>query len=196
MIGHALEIVVKQLNAYIEQRRGHEDLVVLERLVDSKGDFTSRSVGKVCCSLVNMEEERIGKQQPVSNDGNGFAVRGNPDVLVNLYLLFAVNTPTDGQNSDAYLQGLRLLSLVVTFFQGKSLFTPQNTPGMHPGLRQLNLELHPLSLEHQNHLWAGLGAKYVPSALYKLRVVALRDDSAVPLGPAIQSIHISQGGDL
>jgi Pvc16 N-terminal domain len=192
MIGHALEIIVKELNAYIGQRRGHDDLVVMERLVDGKGDFTARTVGKVCCSLVNMEEERIVKHQAPVTDG--FGTRQNPNVMVNLYLLFAVNTPTDGSTHDAYLQGLRLLSLVVSFFQGKAQFTAQNTPDMHPALRQLSMELYPLTIENQNHLWAGLGAKYLPSALYKLRLVALRDDSATGLEPVISTIHIEQGG--
>src|SRR5687768_10188998 len=103
MIGHALDFIVKELNAYFVQSGERDDLVVLERLVNDKGETVAGN-GKVCCSLVNMEEERIGKQQTTKGDTSIYGVRKNPDIRVNLYLLFAVNTAPEG-----YLNGLHLL---------------------------------------------------------------------------------------
>ena len=195
MIGFAMSAIVSSLNAYMEQRVGVDGLVVLDRLVDEDGKFTQGD-GKICCSMVSMEEERIVKHQMPSGDGLGFGANRNPDILVNLYLLFSVNAGASGSQdrSGKYLQGLHLLSMVVAFFQGKPIFDPQNTPDLHPGLKQVSMELHPLSIENQNHLWAGLGAKYIPSALYKLRLVAIRDEAVVGLAPLITDIHIEQGG--
>lgn len=195
MIGYALSSIVAALNAYMEQRIGVESLVVMDRIVDEEGKFTQGD-GKICCSMVSMEEERITKQQASSGDGPGFGARRNPDILVNLYLLFSVNAAAQGSGDRQakYLQALNLLGMVMAFFQGKSVFTPQNTPDLHPNLKQVTMELHPLSIENQNHLWAGLGAKYIPSALYKLRLVAIRDEAVVGLEPIITTLTIEQGG--
>jgi hypothetical protein len=35
------------------------------------------------------------------------------------------------------------------------------------------VELYSLSLEQQNQLWGSLGAKYLPSAIYKVRLVVI-----------------------
>lgn len=193
MIGNALKMIVNELNAYIEQETGHDQLVVLERLVDEEGKFLVTG-GKVGCSLVNMEEERIARKGLSAQEGNGVAGRRPPDLLVNLYALFSVNTAPSTETNSNYWQGLELLAWVVRFFQGKPVFTHQNTPQMDPGLEQLSAELYPLSLENQNHLWAGLGAKYIPSALYKLRLVALRDAQRLSLESLVTTVSLEQGG--
>lgn len=189
MIEAALDLVVDELNAYVNGAEG-EPYVLLERLVNDDGKYIVGQ-GKVACTLVNMEEERIVKNKFPKHDAGDFQTKRNPDILLNLYVLFAVNTKI-GPGAKNYSNGLKLLSRIVAFFQGKSQFTPQNTPSMPSGLHRLNVELYPMTIESQNSLWAGLGAKYLPSALYKIRMVAISDDQQLTMEPLIQSLSIEQ----
>ncbi len=191
MIEAALDLIVDELNAYVNGAEG-EPYVLLERLVNDDGKYIVGQ-GKVAASLVNMEEERIVKNKFPKKEVGDLQAKRNPDVLLNLYVLFAVNTKI-GSDPKNYSNGLKLLSRIVAFFQGKNQFTHQNTPSMPDGLQQLNVELYPMSIENQNNLWAGLGAKYLPSALYKIRMVAISDQQQVDFSPLIQTLNIEHGG--
>ena len=184
MIGKALDFLATTLNQYIELRTGQEKRVVMKKVVNDEGKLTVGS-DVVVGSLVNIEEERIGKHQGVySRQQDGQVARQNPAVMLNLFVLFAVN-PSD----DHYTESLRLLSYVIGFFQGKGQFNPRNSPQMPPELTTLSVELYPISLENQNYLWGGLGAKYIPSVLYKVRLVTIRDDQEMQLGSTVTEIH-------
>ena len=187
MIETALDLLVADLNAYVNGPEG-EPFVLLERLVDDEGKYLVGQ-GKVACTLVNLEEERITNHKFRNNSSGDFHAQKNPELLFNLYVLFAVNPKT---NQGSYGEGLRLLSRIVAFFQGKPLFNHQNTPSMSADLDELMVEMFPMSIEHQNNLWASLGAKYLPSALYKVRMVAISDSGRFELEPLIQTLNISE----
>lgn len=187
MIDTALDILVADLNAYVNGPEG-EPFVLLERLVDEDGKYVIGQ-GKVACTLVNLEEERITNHKFRSSSNGNFQAQRNPELLFNLYVLFAVNPKT---NQGSYGESLRLLSRIVAFFQGKPTFNHQNTPSMSAALDELNVEMFPMSIEHQNNLWASLGAKYLPSALYKIRMVAISDPSRLGLEPLIQTLNITE----
>ena len=76
---------------------------------------------------------------------------------------------------------MRRIAQVLTFFQGKNKFTPGNWPGVPPCRRRrssdfsLSMDLLTLTFEEVNHLWGFLGAKEMPFALYRGRLVALAD---------------------
>ena len=133
-------------------------------------------------TLVNVEEERALKSQlPQSVYADGRRVVLEPELKLNLQLLFAANFKQ-------YDQGLRQLSLVLTFFQVHTVFTAERYPGLDPRIQRLGVDLISLSFEQLNQLWAFVGAKQLPSALYRVRLVALQDLEPAAIQPPITTI--------
>lgn len=183
MINDALTFLVAQLNEYLQSKMGVAGLVVQKRIVKSDG---SEVVGenKVICQLVNIEEERIGKAQlPMSASNSGTYQVRNPEIRVNLSVLFtAISPDTNANNVEdevEYVTSVKMLAFVIQFFQFRHVFTRENSPslGQFPTIDNLIVELYPISLENQNYLWAALGAKYRPSVVYKVRLITIFEDN-------------------
>ena len=62
--------------------------------------------------------------------------------------------------------------LVVEFFQAQPVFTLQNTPGMDPTLERVIVDLWPTTISESSRIWSMFGGSYVPSVIYRLRVVS------------------------
>ena len=131
-------------------------------IADDAGKWAvaDRSVG---LALVNVEEERVLRLQvPERHFINGNHVIQQPDVKLNLILVFAARHSN-------YEHALRYLSYVLTFFQRHPAFTPEEYPGLDPKLVKLTMELLSYGPEQLNQLWAYIGTKYLPSAVYRVR---------------------------
>jgi Pvc16 N-terminal domain len=181
MINDALTFLVAQLNEYLQAKMGVAGLVVQKRIVKSDG---SEVVGenKVICQLVNIEEERIGKAQlPISQGSSGNYLVRNPEIMVNLSVLFTAISPDTNSNNvedeAEYVTSVKMLAYVLQFFQFRHVFTTQNSPSLPATIGNLIVELYPISLENQNYLWAALGAKYRPSVVYKVRLISIFEDT-------------------
>jgi hypothetical protein len=185
VIDKALDIIQKELYAYLSGLPGLDvtvpQLVKATHLVKQEGGIAIES-NTLGITLVNIEEERVNKPQSGYQQGrNGRVGHMNPEMHLNLYFLVTPNCTDYGST-------LKLLSGAVSFFQAKNVFTPENSPGMDPGLEKLIVDMHTLTLEQQNHLWGYLGAKYMPSVLFKARYLTvqegwIRDDQPPVLKP-------------
>jgi len=69
------------------------------------------------------------------------------------------------------------------------VFTPSNTPSLDPKIEKLSVEMVNLSTEKLNNLWATLGAKYIPSVLYKLRMLSFDSADLAEYRPAIRTVE-------
>ena len=69
------------------------------------------------------------------------------------------------------------------YFQAHSSFTFEEYPALDPRIGKLTVELQSLNYEQLNQVWAFIGGKQLPSAIYKFRMVVLQDDvqTAIPL---------------
>jgi hypothetical protein len=191
MIDKALGILADGLRDYLVRLPGlnitSQEPVALKHIVEFDGSpaLPADSVG---IFLVNIEEERVNRTQTASITGrNGTVAHINPDVKLNLYVLVAANFST-------YKTGLEFLSGAVQFFQSKNVFTLENTPHMDPSIRKLIVEMTTLSFEQQNHLWGSLGAKYLPSVLYKVRMLTIQETRAFDEQPPITKIRVTGKG--
>jgi hypothetical protein len=81
-------------------------------------------------------------------------------------VMFAANF--SGSN---YPEALKFLSSTVAFFQGRPLFNHQNTPELDRRIDKLTLEIENLSVSDLSNLWGMLSGKYLPSVLYRMRMV-------------------------
>jgi len=190
MIKEALAFLKGELNNYIDRKSSFDDIVNLASIVDQQGNMLL-PVDTVGMTLVNVDEERIGKaQNPFVKLPNGKVTKKNPVIKLNLYVLFTSYAQiTSNHEPNNYDQGLEQLSHIVTFFQGHSYFDPDAYPALAGnGIDRLVVELYSLPIEQLNYLWAAIGTKYMPSVLYKVRLVTIEDSEQYGTGEPITTI--------
>ena len=167
MLKKALNFLREKLNTAISDP-AQPDSVVLTSVVNEKGEMNIQS-GQLAFMLVNLEEEKILKMQLPREKRAGDNIQfANPEIRLNLLVMLAANP-----GADNYLAALDRLSQAMIFFQGTSFFDKIKYPALGPEIEKLTVELFSLTLEQQNQLWASLGAKYLPSAIYKIRLVVI-----------------------
>lgn len=171
MIDIALTFLRKELNSYLKRRKGASShQVEFTLLTSNNGEGKDFNLGM---SLVNLEEERkIKDQRYFREDPQGNLQKVNPELKLNMYVLFTAKL------EDHYDQALEYLSLIVQFFQANTYFNTQTHPAIDPNIQKLIAELYTMSFEQQNNLWGSLSTRYLPSVLYKIRLVAIQDISS------------------
>jgi hypothetical protein len=173
--------VVREVNAYLNLRSpsGTPERVVAGSLFNLDGQPRTESKNRVVVQVVNVEENHVYRSldtYQVRADGMNERVR--PEVRLNLYVLFAANF-------DNYDEALKALSLIIAFFQNRYVF---EVAGNGDAASRVVFELYTITFEQQNHLWASLGAKYVPSIIYKGSLVAIRDQQVEAEVPPVLEI--------
>lgn len=191
MIHTSLAFLTDELNEYLKLKTGTpsvERIFLTSVATESNGVvIPDKSLG---ISLINIEEERVYKDQRTSlinNEGNVEYV--NPNIKLNLYILISANfQDKTSDDSDDYVEGLKQLSMVISFFQAKNVFTPDNSPALakrDPNITKLIVELYSYSFEQLYNFWSVVGTKYLPSVLYKIRLVTFQEreffDSSIPI---------------
>lgn len=76
-----------------------------------------------------------------------------------------------------------MLNSVIATFQVTNVFPKVEFPNMHPTIEKISLEIVNLPLHEQIGVWNNIGARLVPSILYKLRLVSIdmeRIDGILP----------------
>lgn len=191
MIDKAISFLVDELNDYIVRKTGVEGPHVdLAHMADTDSDKSMIKEGRMGCALINVEEERVAKaQRPISTSQGGQMGFQNPEIKLNLFVLFAAN-PREGNTSNFYKQALQLLSHTVCFFQGKYEFTPDNSPNMDPELQLLRLDLVTIPLEEQSYLWGAISAAYMPSVVYRVRLISIREEEILETAPVISELDL------
>lgn len=169
MIDRAVSFVVDELNEYFNVRSESPDRAAAGSLFDLDGNVESTLKNKVVVSLVNVERDRTYRSvETFEKRVDGVGERVQPPVKVNLYLLFI------GNFSD-YAEAMKAVSQVVGFFQHRPSVAYASVPALSELEGRMTFELCSLTFEQINHLWGALGGKYVPSVLYKVGIVDLRD---------------------
>ena len=172
MIKKALSFFQQRLQEYIELRSSDDitsDLVQLSAVMTHDGKIEIKE-DSIMITLINIEEEFALKDQNMYRTmANGEMVKGNPELKLNLFIMVAANY-------GVYSEGLKFLSYVLRFFQANRHFTQKNSPGLDSEIEYMMVELYTLNFEQINQLWGALGAKYRPSAIYKVRMLSIHED--------------------
>ena len=80
---------------------------------------------------------------------------------------------------------------MVAYFQNHRVFNAENSPDLNEDLQQVTVELVTPTFSEQNEIWGSLRSAYLPSALYRVRLVVFRDQEArslVTVQELIQSV--------
>ncbi len=169
MLDAALTFLVSEANAFLFARTGSTGgRAVAGRFVDDTGKYLIPE-GQLGAALINVDEERTLKAQvPEPTFVNGRHVVLQPPLKLNLHVLFAANIK-------AYDLALQQLGWVLTFFQSHPGFTRDAYPALPERIEKLVVELESLTYEQLNQVWGAIGAKHLPSVMYRVRLVALQD---------------------
>lgn len=192
MIDKAFKFLESHVNAYFDARfePSTEKWVALGNIAKAAesegggGGAGSESSARAILGLVNIEEDKISKSpENVVRSSAGVHYQ-NPKIFLNLYALFAVTISN-------YAVALQTLSTIIACFQSNRVFDSVNYPGLDPAIERLTLDLYTTNFEQVNHLWSTLGGKYLPSVMYKIRVVGIEDASNRIEGSLIREIQIN-----
>jgi hypothetical protein len=199
MIDTALSFLTDQINAYLQLKNdpvtAASPEIVLTNVAAQDGNWAipEKTLG---LSLINIEEERVFKeQQSTFRNESGDIEHYNPNIKLNLYILISANFAAGdaGGSTNAtgvYKEGLKQLSYVISFFQGKYVFTPDTSPDLPPELKKLIVELHSYSFEQQYNFWSVVGAKYLPSVLYKVRMLVYQEKNLLTQQQPITTVDL------
>jgi hypothetical protein len=182
MIHLAADFLTRELNSWLAQRTGATfGSALLTRIATDAGKWAIPD-DQIGVALINVEEERaVRSQVPQPAYVEGRQVLREPEIKLNLSLLFAAHFKS-------YDQGLKQLSYVITFFQAHPAFTRARCPGLDPRIEKLGVDLMALGYEQLNQVWAFVGAKQLPSAVYRVRMVVLQDDQPAAVQPPVTAI--------
>lgn len=178
MINETLVFLADQLNEYLSAGSSDGTTQALEKKVvfldGETTDPVSFKLGAVTALMINLEEEttlraadRYRRDLP-----DGAVVKVQPDVRLNLYVLFVARFKL-------YEQSLHYLSMVIRYFQSHRVLDHGSAPSLSDKIEKLLVELETLPFSEQSEVWSTLRTTYLPSVLYKVSMVVFRDEGAV-----------------
>jgi len=186
MINETLKFISDEVNSYLSLKLGINTdprliLGNISRAMDNDIPGVNSLANRAILSLVNVEEDRVAKQQENYVKTDSGITYKNPPTYINLYILFAVNRTE-------YTDSLKWLAYIIQFFQYQNVFTPISHPALDEKIEKLIVDLYTLNFEQINHLWSTMGGKYIPSVLYKVRQITINEDAVVSGGGFITEI--------
>jgi hypothetical protein len=191
MINESLKFLAEEVNRYLNLKIPNPTLTQPRLVVsniafanDANASVEPKIDDRAVLTLVNVEEDKVAKQQEHFTKTDSATVYKNPPLYLNFYILFAMNRTNYGDS-------LRFLGHIIQFFQHQFVFTPVSHPGLDSKIQRLVVDLHNMSFEQSNHLWSVLGGKYFPSIMYKVRQVTMNEDAVISESGFIKEIQIN-----
>jgi len=168
MIAAAVATIAGQLNQHLKRTfDSSEEIVVASNILEQDGTLATNINNRLIVFLVNVEKD--GTPQRGNGGGTGLSSRvvTYPPIYLNLYVMVAAHF---GQGN--YDEALKFLSATVAFFQGRPVLDHSNSPDLDGQIERLVLDVENLSIQDLSNLWGVLSGHYLPSVLYKVRMVA------------------------
>jgi hypothetical protein len=188
MISAAITHLASQLNQFVKQTHAlTEDIVLMSDLVDAEGHAVPNTNNKLVVFLTRLEKDTVPyrPEKPGQASATHYAATSAP-LYLNLYVMIAANF--SGGN---YPEALKLISDAIAFFQRHSVFDHQNSPGMDARIEKLVLDIENLETHELSNIWTLLGSNYLPSVLYKVRMVAFDTENVIARVPNVRSTATS-----
>jgi hypothetical protein len=170
MIDSALSQLADQLNEHL-RRRFHlsEDLAVLSNLHEQNGALVPLVNNKLVLFLAGVERDTVAYRASFGQGQGLSAHLSMPEpIYLNLLMMCAANF--SGSN---YPEALKFLSGAIGFFQSKPVLDHQNSPDLDERLERLILNIENLSSSEMHSLWGIHSGRYLPSVLYRVRMVSV-----------------------
>lgn len=184
MLHELLTFIEKKLNNHLKLKLGVSDnKVIVTTLSTSSGGPSAMLNDTVVMSLVNIQEEKThNPRHQYIKTSAGFS-QLKPAVNLNMYIIFA--SYFDHEN---YLEGIKILSSIIGFFQVNNLFQSTEYPALAGISEKILVELVTMDINQLNQIWGPLTSNYKPSALYRFRSVTIQESILKDDVPEIKSL--------
>lgn len=129
-------------------------------------------------------ETTISTSTPTRQSKDGDYVTKSPPLYVGLNVIFYAN-----MSHNNYDQGLSAISSTISYFQQNPSFTQRSLPDLNPAIDRLTLEFKNIDLLDWNHVVGMLGANYMPSVMYKIRLLPFDGRAIGGRIPAVEGMR-------
>lgn len=189
MLQDVLKLLVQELNDHLLSlgfESVPQDRVVLP---DGNTDETLPfQLGTVTALLINLEEEKVPRAaepflRRAQVDGKPAPERIHPQIRLSLFVLFVARF-------QQYEDSLLYLSRVIEYFRCHRLLDHNNTPTLPASIEKLIPELITLPFAEQNEVWNALRTAYLPSALYKVKMVTFEDQQGMAVPKILETAAV------
>lgn len=181
MIYEALTCLVDEMNEYFRNRlKLNEQRVILSSLINQDGTVAIQGENKIVVTLINVEKESA---MSISQRGAASLPNAASSINLNLFVLFSTHF-----NQGNYAESLRFLSFVIGYFTNKPFLNQSNTPLLDSRIDKLTFEIVNMNPDATSNLWSSLGAKYMPSIVYKIRMITFDEAFVREFRPTISNI--------
>lgn len=185
MIYETLSCITEEINKHFSRKlHVNEEKVVLSGLVNQDGSIAIQGENKVLVTLINIEKEPIGKGM-AGPATSMVSAKMQPPLCINLYVLFSAYF-----SSNNYPESLRFISFIMAYFQAHNVLTASNTPSLDNRIDKIIFEMESMGAERLNNVWATLGAKYMPSVVYKMRMLTFDEAIIREYRPTISGMDM------
>lgn len=166
MIYLAMNHIASELNQSLRRSSlAGEDIVVLANPVEADGKADGITTNKVILFLAGIERDTLPGRQA---DTQGSALAYYAPTWLNLHVMVAANFP-----GRSYPESLKYLSRAIAYFQAHPVFDRHSSPAMDEKIDKLILDMENLDRRELNNLWGMFGGKYMPSVLYRVRMLGI-----------------------
>lgn len=181
LLKNSIEFLKKKVNNYYN---GGDSIVEVTNIATlNDGDEFLESISPIILSVVNIEEDRLAGSpsvyQPTKDSREPIDRYKNPAQHFVTSILFTAYHKNGSDNN--YLEGINKLETVIRCFQEQQVFYVKEKEEVDPSDEdhvKLVLNMKSLNLNEQNQLWAMLGNRYMPSVLYKMRMISIQHHSS------------------
>jgi hypothetical protein len=157
MILEPLICIANELNAFLKTTfHLQEDKVVLSALVNQDGTVAVQGENKIVLTVINLMAHQITVNHPQTV---------KYPHLEDIYIMASAYF-----NGNNYSDSLKILSLAMDYLEEHPIFTGSNLPTLDHSISSIKVARESLTAEQLYPIWSALGAKYMPSVVYKLTV--------------------------
>ncbi|MEP6711098.1 MAG: DUF4255 domain-containing protein [Ferruginibacter sp.] len=164
MIATALSFLAEEMNIYFSNKgKLTDDKVIVSALISQDSTISIQGENKIVITLINIEEDLKLKNQTVITRPHD---RGTQPANIILTVLFSAYFSPGN-----YTESLRFISFVISFFNENPVFTMTAVLPPDPSIQRLSVEMVNADAQKLHFTWTTLGAKYMPSVIYKVMIM-------------------------
>jgi hypothetical protein len=170
MIHSIIQLIASELNASLKQKHNAvEEHVVVSALIEQDGLAGTQIQNKIVLSVVNIAPEFKAHHGRISI---GYAAdkNVNSDASQNVPLNYEFDILVAASFTH-HVAAIKILTDAVDFFYRKPVFDSANSPQLSSEIEKVTLEGMNLTYAEKLTLWTTLGAKYIPSVLFRVKIV-------------------------
>jgi hypothetical protein len=161
MIQKALQFINDCLEDFLKNKMTTlESVVILNNVLNIDGTVAQKNQNKLILTLFNLSEEHITQTQ--------FPINTNPiNQAKNNICFFSILLSS---NFDDYTESLKFLDAAYLFFNENVVFNAASFPSFPSGIDSIQVNFHNSSFDELHLVWNSIGARYLPSIIYKVRL--------------------------